>query len=229
VYEAVIFDVDGVLVRSDHLDHHRAAVRRAFAAHEVGDPAEADVAAMALGVTLPALGRVADAYGLDPAAFWATRDHLASAAQIESVADGYKQPYADAAVVRNLDRPAAAVSTNQQTTLDFLFTRFGFAEHFVGVHGRAPTLVDLRRKKPAPYFVRRALGVVERARDGGPLDPEQVLMVGDSESDVRAAHAAGVDAAFVRREHRRGYALGADPEYELAGLDELPALLDDGP
>ncbi len=40
-----------------------------------------------------------------------------------------------------------------------------------------------------------------------------------------AAANAGVDSAFVRRPHREGYALDAEPTHEIAGLDELPALV----
>lgn len=227
MYDAVVFDSDGVLVRADHLDLHRNAVRRAFAVHGVEEPPDEDVEAMALHVTLAELRRVADAHGFEPAAFWETRDRLSSAAQVRSVADGYKQPYADTAVLDDMAAPAAVVSTNQQLTLEFLLPHFGLAEHFVGVHGRGPTLADLQRRKPAPYFVTRAMEDLRQAR-GGRLDPDRVLMVGDSEGDVRAARAAGIDAAFLRREHRRDYVLGVEPEYELAGLDELPAVLDGG-
>lgn len=226
MYEAVIFDNDGVLVRADHLPVHRQAVRAAFAAHGVDDPDPADVEAMALGVTLPELRTVADRYGIDPVAFWRTRDEASSAAQIEGVANGLKRPYDDTAILRELDVPAAVVSTNQQPTLEFLLDRFDLADHVVGAYGRAPTLVDLVRKKPGPYFLTRALADLERARGDGPLAPADVLMVGDSESDVRAARAAGVDSAFVRREHRADYDLAVAPDHELANLHGLARLLD---
>lgn len=222
----MVLDNDGVLMRVADMDRHYRAIRRSFAIHGVGDPATEDVDDLSVGVTLSVIGRIADDYGIDPAAFWETRDRMASAAQIASIDDGHKQPYADAAVVRDLPVPAAVVSSNQQATLDFLLDRFGFARHLESVYGRAPTLVDVVRKKPAPYFVTRALTDLERARGDRSLDLERVLMVGDSESDVRAAHAAGIDAAFLRREHRQEYALGEEPEYELDGLDELSVLLD---
>jgi len=226
VYEAVIFDSDGVLVRADHLDVHRAGIRRAFAVHGADDPDPDDVEAMTLGVTLPKLRRVADEYGFDPAAFWETRDRLSSAAQLAGLHDGLKRPYDDVDVVRELAVPAAVVSTNQQYTLRFLLERYGLADHVVAAYGRAPTLADLARRKPAPYFLTRALSDLERARGDGHLDPADVLMVGDSESDVRAAHAAGTDAAFVRRPHRSDDDLDVVPDHELADLHELAALLD---
>ena len=225
MYEAIVFDNDGVLVRPDHLERHRAAVRRAFGVHGAEEPAAEDVEAMALSVTLPELRRVARRYDLDPESFWETRDRLSSAAQVAGVADGLKRPYDDTAVLHEVDLPMAVVSTNQQPTLEFLLDRHGLADRFVSVHGRSPTVADLVRKKPSPYFVTRAMGDIERARGDGPLDPERVLMVGDSESDVRAAQAAGADAAFLRREHRTDYDLPVEPDHELAGLHELPGLL----
>lgn len=232
MYEAVIFDSDGVLVRADHLHVHRAGIRRAFAVHGADDPDPDDVETMTLGVTLPKLRRVADEYGFDPTAFWETRDRLSSAAQLAGLHDGLKQPYDDVDVVRDLEIPAAVVSTNQQYTVRFLLDRYDLADHVVAAYGRAPTLADLTRRKPAPYFLTRALGDLERARGDertrgdGDLDPADVLMVGDSESDVRAAHAAGTDAAFVRRPHRSDYDLAVEPDHELADLHELAALLD---
>lgn len=228
MYEAVIFDSDGVLVRADHLPVHRRAVRRAFAVHGVDEPAPGDVEAMTLGVTLPELRRVAGDYGFDPAAFWETRDRLSSAAQLAALHDGRKQPYDDVGVVRDLPVPAAVVSTNQLYTLRFLLDRYDLADAVVAAYGREPTLVDLERRKPAQYFLTQAISDLELARGNGALAPDEVLMVGDSESDVLAARAAGVDAAFVRRDHRTDYELDGEPDHELDDLHELAALLDGG-
>jgi phosphoglycolate phosphatase-like HAD superfamily hydrolase len=59
--------------------------------------------------------------------------------------------------------------------------------------------------------------------DLGVSDP---LFVGDSESDVQVAHAAGLDSVFLRREHRADYELSVEPTYELSSLAVLPELLD---
>ena len=46
----------------------------------------------------------------------------------------------------------------------------------------------------------------------------------DMEGHIVAANRAGIDSAFVRRPHRGGYTLAAEPTYELDSLDELLAV-----
>lgn len=81
------------------------------------------------------------------------------------------------------------------------------------------TVESLRRKKPEPYYLDRALDE---------LGAETALYVGDSEHDVVAAHEAGIEAAFLRREHNATASLSVTPEYELAGLGALPTIVDSG-
>jgi phosphoglycolate phosphatase-like HAD superfamily hydrolase len=225
VYEAVVFDNDGVLVGGTRGEDMRRAARQAFEAHGIEDPEETHVAAVAYGVSLADLRWLVDAHNVDAEGFWETRDRYASAFQLASIRDGEKQPYDDVGVLRELDVPMAVVSSNQEITLRFLLEHHGLAEAFVGIYGREPTLVDVARKKPEPHFVSRALEDLQHAHDEQ-LDPGDVVMVGDNDSDVQAAHAAGIDAAFIRREHRVDHDLRSDPEHELDDLHDLRSLLD---
>ncbi|PSQ14696.1 hypothetical protein BRC99_02630 [Halobacteriales archaeon QS_7_69_60] len=59
-----------------------------------------------------------------------------------------------------------------------------------------------------------------------PTAPGSALYVGDSGSDVVAAHRAGLDSAFLRRPHVRDAELPADPTHEVETLHEVAALLD---
>ncbi|MFB6200940.1 MAG: HAD-IA family hydrolase [Halorhabdus sp.] len=72
-------------------------------------------------------------------------------------------------------------------------------------------------QKPAPYYLEQALA---------DLETTDALYVGDSETDVEAAHAAGIDAAFVRRSHRADAKLAVTPDYEIDGLAALTSILD---
>lgn len=224
MYEAVIFDNDGVLVGSSRGEDLLAASRQTFAVHGIDDPEEDDVEALAWGVAINDLKRLAAEHGVDPAALWETRDRYASAFQMQSVREGHKQPFDDAEVVHDLDVPMAIVSSNQQTTLRFLLDRYGFADRFVSLYGRSPDLAHVEHKKPSPYFLQRAIDDMEEARGNGPLDPGDVLMVGDSGSDLRAAHAAGADSAFVQREEY-GYRPDVEPDHDLSSLEELRGLV----
>ncbi|WP_255148901.1 HAD family hydrolase [Halorarius halobius] len=213
-YDALLFDHDGVLLRVDPGDRERFhdAVREAFAA--VGaDPDAEDVRELVYGVSPEQVQAVADRYGVDPEAFWRARDEHCSRVQRRAIDAGEKRLYDDVDALAALDRPLGVVSTNQQATLEHVVETFGDRlPAFESVHGRPPTIRSLRRKKPNPHYLERALDA---------LDATRALYVGDSPHDVEAAHAAGLDAAFLRREHNADVEPDRSPEYELQGLEEI--------
>lgn len=217
MYEAVVFDNDGVLLELTEMALHRRAARDAFESVGVDDPAEEHVEAMKIGVTVPKLMDVCDHYGLDPDRFWRVRDTTMARRQQDAIRRGEKGVYPDVSALEKLDRPMGIVSSNQQATVEFGLQSFDLAGHFETIYGREPAVESLRRKKPDPYYLEQALA------DLGTTD---ALYVGDSETDVQAAHAAGIDAAFVRRPHRDGYELSVTPEYEIDGLADVSRILD---
>jgi HAD superfamily hydrolase (TIGR01549 family) len=215
MYEAVLFDNDGVLVEPVDRAVLRRATRTAFDALGVPDPDPSHLDLLSVGVDPDRLRAVCEEYGLDPGRFWRARDSHSSRAQRAELRAGRTTCYEDFDAVRAVGVPRGIVSSNQQATIEFMHDHFGTRHLFSTAYGRRPTLRSLGRKKPDPHYVRRALA---------DLDVAEALFVGDSESDVRAAHNAGLDSAFVRRPHRESYALGTDPTYELQGLDDLLAL-----
>ena len=215
-YDAVVFDNDGVLTELTDVSVLRDAARSAFAACGVESPDPDHVERMVLGVTPSGLETVCAAYGLHPESFWAARDVTAAEAQIRETRAGRKELYDDVSVLDELNCPLGIVSTNQQATIDFLLDHHGIGDLFGAAYGREPHPRSLERKKPSPHYVERALS---------DLGAESALYVGDSESDVRAAHAAGVDAAFVDRPHRGPDYLKTTPEYRLDSLSTLVDLV----
>jgi HAD superfamily hydrolase (TIGR01549 family) len=211
-YEAVLFDNDGVLVEPIGRSVLRRATWEAFDALGVPDPDPDDVERLAIGVTPDVLAAACDRYDLDPERFWRARDYHSSHAQRVALRDGRATLYDDFDAVRAIDAPLGIVSSNQQDTVEFMHDFFATRDLFETTHGRAPTIRSLARKKPEPYYLRRALA---------DLDARTALFVGDSESDVLAARAAGLDAAFLRRPHRESYDLSATPTHELDGLNDL--------
>jgi len=211
MYDAVVFDNDGVLTELTDRAVLRGAVRETFAGFGV-DPDDGDVETMLSGVTVDALRRICGRYDLHPEEFWYCRDTTSSAAQRRAIRAGEKPLYDDVAAVRELDLPLGIVSSNQQATVDCIVEHFGLGDRFEVCYGRQPTLEHVRKKKPEPYFLERALA---------DLAVDDALDDGDSETDVIAAREAGLDAAFVRRPHRRDYDLSVEPTYEIDGLDAL--------
>ncbi|WP_338739325.1 HAD family hydrolase [Haloplanus salilacus] len=215
-YEAVLFDNDGVLVEPVGKPVLRRATWEAFDALGVPDPDDDDVERLSIGVTPDRLSSVCARYGLDPSRFWCARDHYSSHAQRAELRAGRATLYDDFDAVRAIDAPRGIVSSNQQTTVEFMHDFFATRDLFDPMYGRSPTIRSLIRKKPDPYYLRRALSDLDADAD--------VLFVGDSESDVLAARNAGLDSAFVRRPHREAYDLSVSPTFELDGLTDLLAL-----
>lgn len=208
-YDAVLFDNDGVLVEPPADDTLRSAAELAFRSVGVDDPDDDHVQDVLRGVTPDTLQAVCGAYGVDPEAFWRARDRHASEAQIAAFRAGERDCYPDAAALADLEGDLGVVSSNQHATVEFVLDHFGFGDHFDTCYGRGLGVEDLHRKKPDPHFLERALA---------DLGADAALFVGDSESDVVAAHNAGLDAAFVRRDHCADVELSVEPTYEVEDL-----------
>jgi phosphoglycolate phosphatase-like HAD superfamily hydrolase len=217
MYEALLFDNDGVLTVPTDRELMRSAVRTAFANVGVAAPDEAHIDDLLAGVDPDWLAETCAGYGVDPVDFWYERDRAAFLAQREAVRAGEKPAYDDVTALADLDVPLGVVSSNQQLTVEFLLDHHGLADAFDTHYGREPTLESLRRKKPEPYYLERALD--DLAVDG------PALYVGDRASDIAAATNAGLDSAFVRRPHTADTALPVAPTHEIETLADLPALV----
>lgn len=217
-YDAVVFDNDGVLTWLTELDVLASAVREAFAEVGVADPADDHVSELCVGVRPAFVREVCARYDVAVEEFWRARDTAASRLQQAEIRDGNKPLYDDFAVVRELDAALGIVSSNQHETIEYILEHYELRDLFETHYGREPTIESLERKKPEPHYIERAVA------DLG-VDADRTLYVGDSATDVAAAHAAGVDSAFVRRSHRTDLELDEQPTHEIEGLDELPALV----
>jgi HAD superfamily hydrolase (TIGR01549 family) len=221
VYEAVVFDNDGVLTERTDRGVLRDAARAAFEAYDV-DPDEETVDSMVAGVDPGVLGDVCTRYDLDPEAFWRERDRQFVRVQCRETDAGRKPMYSDVDVLGDLDVPMGVVSNNQNATIDHVFAVHDLHRYFDTWYGREPTVESVERKKPEPYYVEQALE---------DLDATGALFVGDKRTDVQAAHAAGIDAALVRRPHNDGVdvtdiASGPHGERSTYVIDSLADLTD---
>lgn len=211
MYDAVVLDHDGVIARITEGEAVREAIAQTFAEFGVSDPPADDIERL-FGVTLPDLLSVCSKHDLDPAAFWERRDNNVAAAQIELINSGHKDLYDDVAALDRLSTPLGVVSNNQHRTVEYLLNHYELADQFATVYGRQPTLVDVARKKPNPHYLEEALS---------DLSAKHALYVGDSPTDIRAAHRAGIDAAFLRRSHRQSAELSHSPAFDVPDLRTL--------
>lgn len=215
MYDAVLFDMDGVLVEPTRPDTAREAIEQTFREFDV-EPRKGDVDAL-LNVSVERVEEVCRRHSLDVDDFWRVRERRIAEAQTASFDDGGKQPYHDVGVVEELNGSTlAVVSNNQQPTVDHVVDGLGYRDRFEAVHARGPTVDDLRRKKPSPYLLESALS---------DIDAEDALYVGDREKDVVAAERAGVDSALVRRSHNRDLEPEKSPDHVLEALDSVLNLL----
>jgi phosphoglycolate phosphatase len=211
-YDVIIYDNDGVLTKPTDRTVVRNAAREAFASFDVMDPLDEHVEKVASGVTIERLHDVCGEYGIDPVAFWEERDTNSSRAQQDEIRTGNKPLYDDIEAVLALDQPRGIVSSNQHATIECILDHFDLNSEFETYYGRKPTIEHIRRKKPEPYFIERAMA---------DLGTENALYVGDSPCDVEAAENAGIDSAFIRRPHRTSTQLPTEPTYDFDDLWEL--------
>ncbi|WP_424007176.1 HAD family hydrolase [Haloferax denitrificans] len=212
-YDAVIFDNDGVLTKPTLLEVQREAVRRAFAEFDVEPTTETVDGVINGGLTR--LRRICSVHDVPVDDFWSHHETHAAATQRACLEDGTKPLYDDVTALDDIDHPLAVVSNNQHATIEHILDVFDIGDRFEVAYGRDPTVEGARVKKPDPHYIQRAMGE---------LGVDSALYVGDSNVDVVAADRAGIDSAFIRRPHREGYELAAEPTYELDSLDELLAV-----
>ena len=207
-YDAVVFDNDGVVVGRTDFEVLEDAAWDAFEKLGVPDPKPSHVELVTVGASPAQVQDVAFVYDLDPDRFWEVREQTMAEAQHEEVRAGRKALYDD------LDAARGIVSSNQQSTVDFVLDHTGARRHFDAAYGREPTIRSLDLRKPNPHYLHEALD---------DLGTEDALFVGDNESDIEAAHNAGIDSAFIRRPHREDWYLNVTPDYDI---DSLTALQD---
>lgn len=209
-YEAVVFDMDGVLLTmTDRAVIDRAA-RDAFDAYGI----EASEGAMEpfLRSDADGLADACEPFDLDPESVWGAREWAACWLQAREMDAGRKVPYDDVDAIADIDARMGLVSNNQHHTVGYALERFGLDYLFETAYGRDHTVDGLRRRKPDPHYIDLALS---------DLGTRNALYVGDSRVDIEVAERAGLDSAFVRRDHRTDYALSANPDYEVSDLAEL--------
>lgn len=207
-YDAVVFDCDGVLVEPTDTEVLVDAVVETFGAFGV----DVDRSVARRSVTEDIVpSEAARRHGIDPEAFWHYRELTASLAQQTHVRAGGKPVYDDVAALEDLTCPISLVSNNQHATIEFLLAHHDLP-NFETARGRQPILKGAAARKPEPDYIEAAIA------DLGVAD---ALYVGDSEKDVIAAQRAGIDAAYLRREHVIDVELTAEPTFEVSSLTEL--------
>ena len=218
-YDGLLLDHDGVIVTLGDESALGDAARNALRDAGVDDPDPAVVETLRIWVSESDLTDVSRRYDLDPDRLWRYRDDHVRDELLAQVRDGGKRPYDDVAVLGDVNRPVGVVSNNQTRIVETVLEYYDLSHHVETIRARAPRRESLGRKKPRPTFLEEAMA---------DLGLENPLYVGDSESDVEAGKRAGVDVAYIRRDHNTEVTLKCDPAYEVTGLDEVLDVFRDG-
>lgn len=157
------------------------------------------------------------ALGVDPADFWRRKEAHASRLTADRIRSGERGLYEDIDVLPELaDRTTLGlVSNNRHATAEFVADYI--SAPFTATRGRDPTPTGFRRRKPKPHYLLETLAE---------LEIETGLYVGDRKTDVLAAERAGLEAAYLRREHNADEPLPPGAAYELESLTDLVRILD---
>lgn len=218
-YDAILFDMDGVLLEGPATP---AAVYQAGADRVIDglDVSVTEDQRRTLGKYGydDQLAACCRDLGVDQAQFWTARERAASTIANERIRDGAREPYRDTTVLDNLRGELGIVSNNRDATVSFVAKTL-FDGRFDVATGREETVAGYRRRKPDSHYIETTLET---------LDAEHAVYVGDRESDIVAATRAGIDSAFLRREHNSQMTLDTAPTYDIDGLSELPTVLSDG-
>ncbi len=212
-YKAILFDMDGVLIESEHLI--RASAIKALADYGIQAKHEDFLEFTGMGEDR-FVGGVAEKYGLtyDPAMKERAYDYFGQDVMEQAhVPMGVKEMLLE---LHSRGFTLAVCSAADLRKVRYNLQAIGVDEH---IFTALVTGSDVKRKKPFPDIY------LEGARQVG-MEPGDCLVVEDAISGVRAAHAAGMDAVAVpttfsfdqlRRE--------AAPEYYLDEIRNLPTIL----
>lgn len=216
-YEAVLFDMDGVLIQGpstpSEVYQNAADDVIEFFELSVTESQRAKLGAYRYNEKMRATCRE---LGIDPEEFWAARERFACRRSNRRLQGGSRPPYPDTETLEGLSVPLAIVSNNRDATVKFVADHL-FPRYFAVARGRDRTAEGFQRRKPESDYIDEVLAE---------LGVERALFVGDREADVIGAHRAGIDAAFLRRDHNGQVTPEETPEADIESLEELPALLE---
>lgn len=214
-YDVVLFDSDGVLVTPPAYETQAEATRTAFREVGITEVDQQHVDKIVAGVSVDGLHKICTAYDINAGIFWEARERHDEESQLNKFNVGARNRYDDVAAITDLSQVCGVVSNNHHSTIEFVMDFFDLQTLFDTYYGREKTIDSLQLKKPNTHYLDKALA---------DLDAKSALYIGDSESDVVAAHRAGLDSVFIRRSHCQDVELSVTPTHEVTNLHDLSVI-----
>ena len=204
-FDAVIFDMDGVLVDGEPIYYEAASALLA----EDGLTLPLDRYKQYMG-TKAGWDELAEDLELPrPASYYRERGYVLVAAAYAAVDTALPGAVELVRGLQRLGLPLALASSTHSSNVAVCLDRLGIADAFTAVVCGD----DVTNGKPDPEIYLEAA-----ARLG--LDPTRCLAIEDAPAGIRAARAAGMACWAVRTEYTRGLPL-PDPDRTLDSLTEI--------
>ena len=213
----MLFDMDGVVLQGHGTDSsvHDTALDDALREYELdpGDETKALLAGYEYDTDFVIGCR---RLGIDPVAFYGERERHSAQRAIERLEAGARTVYPGVSALPDLaDRyDLGLVSNNYDAVARFVVDHHGL-DSFAHIRGRDTGVRGFYRRKPNPAYLIDAID--DLGGDSG-------IYVGDRPTDVLAATRAGLDAAFVRRDHNTDASLPVEPTYVVDSLSAIARL-----
>lgn len=214
----VLFDMDGVLLEGHANDTagYEVGLARTLKEYDlaVTDAERERLSGYEYDQTLV---EACEAVGIDPAAFYDTRERHSERWFVDRVEAGARTCYADVAALAGLaERYRFGLVSNNYDGVVRAVVDHHDLPPFAFVRGRDPGVEGFGNRKPDPHYLEVALGA---------LGADHGLYVGDRETDLLAAERAGLEGVLLRREHNADLDPVVDPAADLDSLAELETLL----
>lgn len=213
-YEAVLFDMDGVLLQGAETVSwiYETAASKTLTDFDVSVDAQ-NVPTLTEFHYTSAMQSTCDQLGLSVEEFWERREAYAAKLENQQLRNGGRRPFSDVKTLEQLadSHKLGVVSNNRQATVDEMLSVCGLEFIDVAI-GRDHSLTGYYDRKPEPTMLNDALRT---------LEVDHALYVGDSTKDITAAARAGIDSAFIRRSHNANLDLQEEPNVEIEGLADL--------
>ena len=217
-YEAVLFDMDGVILEGRGTDPavHRRALDDVLTDRGLTVPDDHYDALGSDGYD-EAFRAACTSVGVDAPTLFHEREMRSATRGVARLAAGSRGLYPDVEAIDRLANHTSVglVSNNYHPTVEFVVDHFRLSAFGVA-RGRDLGLDGYQRRKPNPHYLNEVLDA---------LGVSTGLYVGDRETDVLAAERAGLESVFIRRAHNAAVDLDVEPTVEIESLDALVSLV----
>ena len=215
-YDAVIFDMDGVILDSG-LDNFEwmDEIRRKKASEMGFEYSHDDAIQIVQSTDMSQIEELMDRKGMILKEIEEI-EHRVQNAKISLIEHGAIRLFSETEkILQEIDRPLGLATNSPKKTAKFTLRYFGINDYFDSFEALELDGLEnyVQNKKPHPYMLEK---VIEE------LDAENPVMVGDTSADIKAAENSGIDSILVQSYAERK---NLNPTHRIRNLGELRSVL----